>query len=93
MEAARAASSFAAFAPKFVVSSAPLLAWPTLLQLTILSRSGISDGEGRKRGQLLPPANKHVKPDLELDNGQLPEHLPFLAPAVFANSAYRRVYK
>ena len=36
VEALRAASSFAAFAPKFDVSSAPLLAWPTLLQATIL---------------------------------------------------------
>ena len=35
VEALRVTSSFAAFAPKSDVLSASLLAWPTLLQLTI----------------------------------------------------------
>ena len=38
VEAVRAMSSFAVFAPKFDVLSAPLLAWPIFLQLTIFNQ-------------------------------------------------------
>ena len=40
VEAVKATSSFAAFAPKFDVLSALLLVWPILLQVTILVTRG-----------------------------------------------------